>query len=283
MGIQLYSVRTQMAEDFDATLAAVRAAGYTEVESATLPKLSAKAIRQALDRAGLRCVSSHQGFDDVHARLDEVVEYNKTIGVDFIICSSPGRRTAAKKQGSPLSIDDWRYNAEEFNKIGETMKKVGLRFGYHNHVGEFAKSESTTPYEELMRICEPDKVTFELDCGWAKVAGVDPIALMQRHPHRISMFHVKDFTLPENLSPANQNQAKVTELGHGSIDYAPIFAKASHTQDIKHIFVEQEEFTLPWKESLRVDAEYLKKFPCRVIRSTTASRGARSAQHATAC
>ena len=36
-GIQLYSVRQQMAQDFEGTLAAVSAAGYLEVESAALP------------------------------------------------------------------------------------------------------------------------------------------------------------------------------------------------------------------------------------------------------
>ena len=70
LGIQLYSVREQMAEDLDAALAGVREAGFTEVEAAALPKKSAKEIRTALDKAGLRCVSAHHPFPELPRELD---------------------------------------------------------------------------------------------------------------------------------------------------------------------------------------------------------------------
>ena len=74
-GIQLYSVRDQMAKDFEGTLAAVRKAGYVEVESASLPKKSAAEIRKALDQAGLKCVSSHRSFVDITKNLDATTEF----------------------------------------------------------------------------------------------------------------------------------------------------------------------------------------------------------------
>ena len=259
-GIQLYSVREQMAKDFQGTLAAVREAGYVEVESAALPKKTAAEIRKALDQAGLKCVSSHRSFEDVTKNLDATTEFEKTIGVSYIICPGPGRKSAyvpGKKTGPP-TIEDWKYNAEEFNKTGEKLKKAGITFGYHNHWLEFAPVGGKVPYEVLLSECEADKVTFEMDCGWVEVAGRDPVELMKKNPHRFSMFHVKDFHLPANISPATHEQAKVTELGRGSIDYRPIFAQAAKNQKITHSFVEQEEFDIPWKESLKVDAEYLK-------------------------
>lgn len=258
-GIQLYSVRQQMAKDFEGTLAAVREAGYLEVESAALPKKSAAEIRKALDKAGLKCVSSHRSFADVTKDLDATTEFEKTIGVSYIICPGPGRKNPpvpGQKVG-PLTLDDWKYNAEEFNKTGEKLKNAGLTFGYHNHWVEFAPIDSKVPYEELLTLCDPDKMTFEMDLGWVKVAGQDPIALMKKYPHRFSMFHVKDFHLPPNISFATHESAKVTELGRGSIDYRPIFAQAGENQKITHAFVEQEEFDIPWKESLKVDAEYV--------------------------
>ncbi|HEY1580210.1 MAG TPA: sugar phosphate isomerase/epimerase [Terracidiphilus sp.] len=260
-GIQLYSVREQMAKDFEGTLAAVREAGYVEVESAALPKKSAAEIRKALDNAGLKCVSSHRGFVDVTRDLDATTEFEKTIGVSYIICPGPGRRNppAAGTKHEGLTIDDWKYNAEEFNKTGEKLKKAGITFGYHNHWLEFQPVDGQIPYEELLSVCEPDKTTFEMDLGWVKVAGHDPVALMQKYPHRFSLFHVKDFHLPPDMSFAKHDEAKVTELGRGSIDYRPIFAQAAKNQKITHAFVEQEEFDIPWKESLKVDADYMKK------------------------
>jgi sugar phosphate isomerase/epimerase len=259
-GIQLYSVRQQMAQDFEGTLAAVREAGYLEVESAALPKRPATEIRRALDQAGLKCVSSHRSFFDVTTDLDATTEFEKTIGVSYIICPGPGRKNppASGQKAGPLAIDDWKYNAEEFNKTGEKLKEAGITFGYHNHWVEFKPVDDKVPYVELLEFCEPDKTTFEMDLGWVKVAGQDPVVLMKKYPRRFSMLHVKDFHLPPNISFATHEDAKVTELGRGSIDYRPIFEQAAENQKITHAFVEQEEFDMPWKESLKVDAEYFK-------------------------
>ncbi|WP_419804043.1 sugar phosphate isomerase/epimerase family protein [Terriglobus sp.] len=259
-GLQLYSVREQMAQDLDGALAAVHAAGYTEVESASLPKKPAKEIRASLDKAGLRCVSAHYGFADVTTRFDETAAYAKELGCTYLICpSTPKRDGSAPGKSSPMTLDDWRNAAEQFNKVGEKANGVGLHFGYHNHTGEFIPLERTTPYAELLRLTDPAKVTFEMDAGWVKVAGADPVQLMQQYPHRFSMLHVKDFKLATNPQPDKREESKVTELGMGSIDFHPLFAQAAKNQHITHAFVEQEAFDMPWQQSLKVDADYWHK------------------------
>ncbi len=135
LGIQLYSVRQQMAIDIDDAFAGVSAAGFTEVEAAALPQKSAAEIRSALDKAGLRCVSAHHPYSDLHARFDEIIAYDKQLGVRFIICSSPGHRNVAPGTPgghTPFTLDDWEYNAAQFNEMGERTAAVGVRFGYHN-------------------------------------------------------------------------------------------------------------------------------------------------------
>jgi sugar phosphate isomerase/epimerase len=252
-----------MLQDLDEALAAISAAGYTEVEAASLPKKSAREIRTALDKAGLKCVSAHHSFSDFSTRLDETVAYDKELGVNFIICASPGHRTPSPTGTpggeKPFTLDDWRYNADQFNIFGEKTAASGVRFGYHNHTREFVVTDGKTPYLELLQLTDPKKVTFELDCGWVMVSGANPAEIMKNHPYRITMLHVKDFNLPQNPTPEN-HEAKVTELGRGSVDYHPIFAQAAKTQHIQHAFVEQEAFDMPWKESLKVDADYLRNF-----------------------
>ena len=257
LGLQLYSVRDQMKEDLPGTLAGVSAAGYTVVEAAALPNKSAAEVRAALDTAGLRCVSAHHGFNDLHTRFDEVADYDKQLGVKFIICASPGHRDPSSGSKA-MALDDWHYVADQFNEMGANLASRGIRFGYHNHVGEFTVVEGKTPYFELLRLTDPAKVTFELDCGWASVAGMNPVELMKTYPHRITMLHVKDFKLQSALTDAHD--AKVTELGQGSIDYRPIFAEAAHSQHIEYTFVEQEAFDMPWKDSLKIDADYMRKW-----------------------
>jgi sugar phosphate isomerase/epimerase len=253
-----------MLGDLGGTFAEISGAGYTEVEAASLPKKSAKEIRAALDKAGLRCISAHHGFADLHDRFDETIAYDKELGVQFIVCSSPGFRTPAPAGTSggqrAFSLDDYKYNAEQFNIFGEKLAASGLRFGYHNHTREFIMTEGTTPYAVLMQLTDPKKVAFELDCGWAFVAGVNPAQIMKDHPYRISMLHIKDFKLPPSPSPEKPDEAKVTEMGRGNIDYRPVFAQAAKTQHIQHAFVEQEAFDLPYNESLKVDADFMRNF-----------------------
>ena len=241
------------------TLAAVAAAGFVEVEAAALPKKTAKEIRASLDKAGLRCVSAHHGFADLAPEFDEQVAYDAELGVKYVICASPGHRTPpAAGADSKFSLDDWHYNAERFNEFGERSAKAGIQFGYHNHIHEFDVVDGVLPYEDLLKQTDPKKVTFEMDCGWVRVAGHNPVELMQQYPHRFSMLHVKDFHL-KDFEPGPNHEPKVTELGRGDIDYKPVIAQAKKNQTIRHAFVEQESFDVPWKESLKIDAEYMKR------------------------
>lgn len=260
LGLQLYSVRAQMAQDLDSALAAVAAAGFVEVEAAALPNKSAAEIRAALNRASLRCVGAHHGFADLFTRLHEVLEFDAALGANYVICASPGRRPAAsgKDPRQPMTLDDWRYNADMFNNFGERAAMHSMEFGYHNHIHEFDLLGGVSPYAELLRLTDPKKVKFELDCGWARVAGQNPIEWMQQFPYRFSMLHVKDFCWGPVASGSRQ-KADVTELGRGFIDYKPVFAAARKSQHIRHAFVEQEAFDMPWRESLIIDAAYARK------------------------
>ena len=256
LGLQLYSVRELLPKDYEGTLKQVAALGYREVEAAGFYKHSAAEVKQAMGAAGLRCVSAHYPAGDLYQRVDEVIAFHKELGAEYIVCSSPRQKelTAAPTGGghTKLSIDDWRWNAEQFNGIGKKAKAAGLRFGYHNHVAEFGKIDGTVPYDELLRLTDPELVTFELDCGWVKVGGGDAEAYLREHAKRISMLHVKDF------KPAEAGaEPKAAELGRGTTDFKAIFAAANKTY-IKHCFVEQEAFNLAPMESLKVDADYMK-------------------------
>lgn len=258
LAIQLYSVRDQLKNDYEGTLAQVARAGFRDVESAGYFGKSAAEVKQALQKSGLRCVSAHHSHADLRQKFDELLAFDKEIGVDYFICSSPTFKEPLPP-GLPAStrtmtLDDWRWNAEQFNKMAEKTAAVGIRFGYHNHVHEFELIDGTVPYMELLRIMDPAKTTLELDCGWACVAGVKPQDLLRDHPNRFTMLHIKDFKNPA----AGQKGAKVTELGQGDIDYRPIFQKAAKTQKIRHAFVEQEAFDMPWLDSLKVDADYMR-------------------------
>src|SRR5215218_9598648 len=62
LGMQLYTVRTEMEKDVDATLARVAAIGYKEVEFAGYFKRTPAQIRDALKKAGLTAPAAHVDY-----------------------------------------------------------------------------------------------------------------------------------------------------------------------------------------------------------------------------
>ncbi len=265
IGLQLYSVRDLLPRDYAGTLKQIAALGYGEVEAAGYFNHSVAEVRGALDGAGLRLPSAHYSHDALMRDFDKILAFNKALGVRYLICSFPGMKDPARLKAhsfaalvQSFTIDDWRWNADQFNTWGAKVKAAGMQFGYHNHTMEFRAQNGVVPYDELMRLTDPALVTFELDCGWVMVGGGDAVALLKRYPTRISMLHVKDFK--KTSKPASVvAPPPPAELGTGTANYHPIFAAASRA-NIKHYFVEQEGFDMPPMEALKIDADYMKNF-----------------------
>lgn len=250
-GLQIYSVRDQLAKDLDGTLAKVRAAGYTVVEAAGYYGRTATEFRKSMDQAGLRCVSTHHSLEMLRPQLDQLIEYGHTLGLEYMVCSSAGgvhRDPSAK--GEELTLDDWRYVAGEYNRIGEKVKAAGMTFGVHNHTPEFAQENGVLVYDELLRLTDPKLVSFEMDCGWVYASGHSPVDYLSKAPERFPLLHVKDMVRGAD----GKNQLPV--MGRGKMDYHAILRAA---KGLKYYFIEQEEYQMEPFEELREDAEYMRK------------------------
>ena len=248
IGLQLYSVRTLLPTDYAGTLKQIAALGYKEVEAAGFFNMPVEQVKAAMQSGGLRCVSAHYPLALLLQHLDEILPFCKSLGAGFVVCSSPMHQQPGVK--GPLSLDDWRWSADQFNQVASKVEDAGMRFAYHNHYAEFGAIGGVLPYDVLLKNTDPKKVSFELDCGWVIVGGQDPVHYLKEYPTRIVMLHVKDF---------KNNKPPSVELGTGSIDYVPIFAAAAAAGHVRHAFVEQEEFQEPIMEALKVDAQYMKR------------------------
>jgi sugar phosphate isomerase/epimerase len=249
IGLQLYSVRNLLPKDFDGTLAQGRKAGYTVVEAAGYYDRSAADFRHAMDAAGLRCISTHHALNVLETQLDQWLDYGHTLGLEYMVCSSSGGMHRDPAVKGPPTLDDWRWIAGEFNRIGEKIKSAGITFGVHNHTPELAVIDGVLVYDELLRLTDPKLVVFEMDCGWVYASGHNPVDYLSKTPERFPLLHVKD------MIPGANGQMHSTELGRGQIDYAPILRAAT---GLKQYFVEQEEFDINPMQALRIDAEYLR-------------------------
>ena len=244
LGIQLYTVRDLLAKDFEGTLKDVHGAGFVEVEAAGYYGRTASQFKQAVENAGLKCVSVHHSLGDLLAK-PELIDFVHELGASYLICSSPRTKDGSDHE---LTLDDWKWNADQFNKMGEKTRMAGMRFGYHNHVHEFKKLNGVVAYDELLKDTDPKLVTMEMDCGWVKVGGFEPVDYLKKYPTRFSLLQVKEMVV-------GNGEPKSTVLGRGSIDYKAVFAAA---KNIKHYFYEQEEFDIPAMQALKISADYLK-------------------------
>lgn len=84
IALQLYSVRDDMAADFEGTLRKVRELGYDGVEFAGLHGRQPAEVRRLLAENGLAAVSAHVPIDELAADIPGVVGAYKEIGCAYI-------------------------------------------------------------------------------------------------------------------------------------------------------------------------------------------------------
>jgi sugar phosphate isomerase/epimerase len=252
IGVQLYTVRDLMKEDFDGTIAKVAQVGYKEVEFAGYFGHTAQQVKDILQKNGLTAPSTHVQYDELDEKFPSVIEFSKTVGMDYIVC--PWIPEELRK-----SPDIWKQASDKFNKCGEQTKKAGIQFAYHNHWFEFLPVNGKLPYDELLKQCDPNLVKMEMDLCWAVAAGADPVKYFEKYPGRFPLVHVKDLkTKPKITSGGAQNYGDtvdLTEVGSGIIDWKRIFAH-SQQAGIKHYIVEHDHPKQPI-ESITKSYQYL--------------------------
>ncbi len=242
-GIQLYTVRNEMLADAIGTLKRVAALGFKEIESARSDKgnyygLSPKEIKKVCDDLGMKLRSGHVHVDD---EWQKTLDFASESGQEYLICSS------MPTQGQ--TVDNYRRVADWFMKNGEECKKRDLKFGYHNHDYEFETENGKVLYDVLLENTNSSLVHMELDLGWVKVTGNDPLDYFKRFPGRFPLWHLKD------MDPVKKES---TEFGKGNLPIVEIL-KNKELSGLKYFFVEQEEYTSSPIESLKYNLAYLSK------------------------
>ncbi len=252
LGLQLYTVRDEMAKDVEGTLAKVAAAGYTEVEFAGYFNTSPKEIRAMLDRQGLTAPATHVDLKTITDKLPEVLETARTIGHQYVVL--PYLDDATRVQPGI-----WKRVADTLNASGAAGRQAGVQFAYHNHQFEFAPVNGTLPFDLLLETCDPQVVKMEMDICWVTAAGKDPIAYFRKYPGRFPMVHVKDVKkIPPNgaATPIGQILPDVTDVGTGIIDWKTILAGAT-SAGVTHFFVEHDRPAQPFA-SIKASHDYLR-------------------------
>jgi sugar phosphate isomerase/epimerase len=240
LGVQLYTLRTEMERDVAATLARVAEIGYEEVEFAGYFGDSPSEIRRFLADAGLRAPSAHVAPDLVEEAWPATLEAAAAVGHDYVVVPSI-------PESMRTSLDDWRRTAERLTLAAAEARAAGLQLAYHNHDFEFREMEGRTPLNVFLETADPELVQVELDLFWIVHAGGDPIAFIDRWPGRIPLVHAKGRTA----------DGRMTEVGSGVIDWAEIFQHRERA-GIRHYFVEHDRPGKPF-QSVESSFRYLSR------------------------
>lgn len=249
IGCQTWPVRDMIAKDFPGTLKQLAAAGFQSIEMCSpvgyadegfggLAKYKGSELRQIISDAGLSCVSSHFGIDELRKNQDDRIAWAKDVGLTQMLVASLGGPE------NP-TMDDVKRAADEYNKIGERAAQAGIQQGLHNENFELSKVNGKRTYDILFELLDPKLVKFQFQVSTIS-QGYDAAEYFTKYPGRFVSMHVQGW---------DGATKKIVAVGKGSLDWTKIFS-AAKTGGIKNYFVEMKldmmKASVPYLRSLKV-------------------------------
>ena len=247
IAVQLYSVRDVLGKDFEGTLKLIAGMGFEGVEFAgNYGKTDAAGLKKILDGLGLKAAGAHVGADRLTGdKLKASIDLHKAIGCAFLIVPGDGRFTKP---------DQSKEYAEFMNKLAETLKADGLFTGHHNHTAEFAKGEGDKTYWDLFAERTSKDVILQQDMGHTMYAGIDPTAVLKKHPGRTRSTHIK-------CRPPKGTQGKKPFVGEDFFDWKGYITACYEVGGTEWFTIEQEEYPdkMPSMDATKISLDNFKR------------------------
>jgi len=244
IGLQLYTLRDDMAADFEGTLRKAAALGYKGVEFAGYFGRSAESVRTLLDELGLTTIGSHVSLERIKTDLQGEIDYLKTIGGKYFICPY-------LQPQDYESEEKWKQLFTLFQQVGIEVSKQGLVFCYHNHAFEFESHvDGQFAFDALYGQTSPEAVQVELDVCWVQFAGQDPLAYIRKYSGRLPLLHLKDFT------KGAEGNLITLELGKGDVSLKDVIAAATDA-GVSWLVVEQDNCQIAPLDSIANSMNWL--------------------------
>ncbi len=241
IGLQLYSVKNEMAKDFEGTLKKVADMGYEGVEFAGLFDKTPAKIKELLAKYSLKAVSAHVPLADMLADLDKVIADYKEIGCRFIVIPYVDEKY---RPGTP----DYPETLKKIEEIGRRAAAEGLTLLYHNHDFEFVKIDGEYGLDVMYSTVPADCLQTELDTCWVNVGGEEPAPYILKYKGRTPVIHLKDFVMkgkdkPKKLYELIGIEDDEETASEEDFSFKPV---GSGVQDITAIIKAGEESGAEW-------------------------------------
>lgn len=249
IGCQTWPVREMIAKNFPGTLKQLAAAGFQSIELCSpvgyadegfggLAKYKGSELKKIISDAGLTCVSSHFGIDELRKNQDDRIAWAKDAGLtQMLVPSLDGPKNP--------TMDDVKRAADEYNKMGERAAQAGIQQGLHNETFELSKINGKRTYDVLFELLDPKLVKFQFQVSTIS-EGYDAAEYFMKYPGRFVSMHVQGWDAATK---------KIVPVGKGSLDWTRIFS-AAKTGGIKNYFVEMKlemmKASVPYLRNLKV-------------------------------
>ncbi|MDD5729049.1 MAG: sugar phosphate isomerase/epimerase [Victivallales bacterium] len=238
IGIQLYSVRTALSEDFKGTLQTLARLGFQGVEFAfDYGGLAPEELAAFLKQQHLQTIGIYERIENICNPEAEVYSQAAALNCKYLTF---GLGPKYFEEGMDKCLDRCRLAVK-------TAAAKALTVCYHAHAHEFKKLNGEYYLDLLLNAPGLETMTFEADTCWIRQGGENVIGYMQKYANRIPLLHVKDVT----------GDGRITELGSGVIDFKAV-ADFAKTSNIPWLSYEQDISSLPGLESAIASIAHLK-------------------------
>ena len=246
IGCQTWPVRRMIAKDFPGTLKQLAEAGFDAIELcspvgyadsgfAGLGKYSGGELRRIISDAGLSCVSSHFGIEELRKNQEDRIAWAKEVGLTQMLVPTLGGPRHP-------TMDDVKRAADEYNRMGEKAAAAGIQQGLHNEDFELTEVEGQRTYDLLFRLLDAKLVKFQFQVSTI-AQGYDAAEYFTKYPGRFISMHVQGWSAKTR---------KIMPVGQDTLDWKKIFT-AAKTGGIENYFVEMD------LDMMRVSVPYLRK------------------------
>ncbi|WP_395820561.1 sugar phosphate isomerase/epimerase family protein [Devosia sp.] len=223
---QLYSSRNF--PPLDEALGRIAKAGYKQVEGFGGLYADAAGLAASVKKHGLSMPTGHFGLSQLKD-TSAALKIAETLGMKMLYC--PAIPKEERSQGEAK----WVELGETLAQLGETFRKNGFGFGWHNHDFEFHPTESGRLPMDILLETAPNN-EWEMDVAWVVRGGQDPAAWIKKYGPRINAVHVKD------IAPAgtNVNEDGWADVGHGTIDWQSLQATIKAQTNVRYWVMEHD-------------------------------------------